>query len=203
MRAVLVAILLFAFCSPAFSAEKKELWIYCPTNLQVRENVDKLEKLWKRAAAAGYDHILLADSKFAKLADDPKEYFDNCAKVKQIGRELKMLIVPALFDVGYSNDLLWNDPNLAEGLPVKDSLFVVKDGQANVVADPAVSFGKVDWKDDNVRIADGVATVSPTEGNSRFEYKLTLPAYRCYHISVLIKTDAYTGHPEIKATRRG
>ena len=39
--------------------------------------------------------------------------------------ELHLQIVPALFAVGYSNDLLWHDPNLIEALPVRESLFVV------------------------------------------------------------------------------
>lgn len=199
MRMILSAVFLCVLCRSAFSADKKELWIYSPTNLQVHENVGKLQRLWERAADAGYDHILLTDSKFAKLKDDPKEYFENCAKVKEIAGRLKMQIVPAMFDVGYSNDVLWNDPNLAEGLPVKDALFTVKDGQAGLVPDPPVSFGKVEYSDPSVHIADRVATVKASEKNSRFMYKLTLPPYRCYHISALIKTDGYSGHPEIKA----
>ena len=52
---------------------------------------------------------------------------------------LKLEIVPALFNIEYSNNLLWHDPNLAEGLPVKDALFVVSGGEARLVPDPPVS----------------------------------------------------------------
>ena len=37
---------------------------------------------------------------------------------------------------------------------------------------------------------------------SRFAYKLTLPTYRCYHVSVDVKTDHYTAHPQIQALLR-
>jgi len=96
----------------------------------------------------GYTKILLTDSKFAKLGDlggMEKQYFGNVEKAKKLAGELKLELVPAMFDIGYSNNMLWHDPNLAEGLPVKDSLFVVKNGEARLVADPHV--GHVVHKD--------------------------------------------------------
>ena len=91
---------------------------------------------------AGYDHVLLADSKFNHLATMPPGYFKNCERVKQIAKELKIQIVPSEFDIGYSNDLLGSDPNLAEGLPVKGTLFIVHNGEAKVEADPPVALNK-------------------------------------------------------------
>jgi hypothetical protein len=182
---------------------KPELWLYSPTNLQVTGNVDKLRELWGRAAKAGYTKILLADSKMAKLGDlggMEKVYAANTEKVKKIAEELKLEIVPALFNIGYSNNMLWHDPNLAEGLPVRDALFVVKNGEARVEADPPVAFGpKMGFVDETVKVENGVATVRDHPGNARFNWSLTLPKFRCYHVSVKIKTDGYSGHPEVKA----
>ncbi len=197
MRKFMIAVVLLA-CSFARAAEKPELWVYCPTNLQVNENVDTLEKLWKRAAAAGYTHVLLSDSKFSKLGEEPDFYFKNARRAKEIAAGLKLQIVPAVFAIGYSNDVLWHDPNLAEGLPVKDSPFIVKDGEARLEPDSAVKFGKVGYADETVHIADGVATVHGSGGHHRFMYKLALPPYRCYHVSAEIKTENYTAQPEIK-----
>jgi len=60
---------------------------------------------------------------------------------------LKLEIVPALFNRVIPNNLLWHDPNLAEGLRVKDALFVVSDGAARLVPDPAVSIAsEPNWK---------------------------------------------------------
>src|SRR4051812_20945284 len=96
-------------------AEAPALWLYYATNLQVDAQVDELERVWRRASAAGYSHVLLTDSKFSRLGDlgeMTKKYIANVERVKRIAAELKLDIVPALFGVGYSNDLLWHDPNL-------------------------------------------------------------------------------------------
>src|SRR3954466_5024313 len=149
----LVVLLAFLFAAPALSEGPRELWLYYPVNLQVAENVPKLEQVWKRAKQAGYTHVLLADSKFAKLGDVPENYFKNIERVKAIAKQLDLKLVPAVFSVGYSNDLLWHDPNLAEGFPVKDTPFVVgPDGVAHVAPESKVALDKPSWKDDTVKL---------------------------------------------------
>lgn len=202
-RSLIAALVVCLIVAPLTQAEDRQLWLYYPTNFQVNDNVPKLEGIWRRAAAAGYTHVLLTDSKFAKLGDlggMEKIYFANVDRVKKIAGELHLQIVPAVFDIGYSNNILWHDPNLAEGLLVKDSLFVVKNGEARLVADPPVVFkAKPDWKDENITISEGVATAADFSGNSRLSYKLTVRSYRCYHISVKIKTQDFHGEPQIAA----
>ena len=46
------------------------------------KNVDKLEEIWTRAAKAGYTHVLLADSKFSRLKELPRHYFENVERAK-------------------------------------------------------------------------------------------------------------------------
>ena len=200
-----MAVLLVA-AAGARSEEARELWLYYPVNLQVAENVTKLESVWRRAAVAGYTQVLLTDSKFARLGDlggMEKTYFSNVERVKRLAAELHLQLVPALFHIGWSNDMLWHNPNLAEGLPVKDAPFEVRGGQAVPVADPAIRFGKPDWKDDTVRIDGATATVADAEANARFVFNRTLPKFRCYHLSVEIKTDNFRGTPEIKVLAGG
>jgi hypothetical protein len=186
--------------SPARGADQPDLWLYYATNFQANESIPKLESIWRRAAKAGYSKILLTDSKFAKLGDlggMEKYYFANVAKTKKLAEELNLELVPAMFDIGYSNNLLWHDPNLAEGLPVKDSLFVVKNGEARLVADPPVNFAKPAYVDEVVKISDGVATLQDFKENGRINYHLKVSPFRCYHVSALIKTDDFTGDPHI------
>src|SRR5256885_13657204 len=166
------AIFVICFTSPLFADDRPApaLWFYYPTNLQIDQNVSKLEPIWRRAAAAGYSHVLLADSKFAKLGDlqgAEKRYFANVDRVKKLAAELKLQIVPAVFDIGYSNALLWHDPNLAEGLPVKEALFVVHNSEAKLAADPPVAFEKLQFKDDTVQLDGNTATVHDNAGNAR------------------------------------
>src|ERR1051325_11759038 len=129
------------------TAHAGELWLYCSQNLWVDKNIDNLEQLFARAGKAGYTHILLADSKFAKLDDMDARYFKNVERVKKIAPANHLEIVPAVFPIGYSNDILWHDPNLIEALPVRDALFVVKDGEARLQADPVVGLKGGDFSD--------------------------------------------------------
>lgn len=182
--------------------------LYCPTNLQVDENVTKLEGLFERAGAAGYTGVLLADSKFARLGDLPDRYFVNARRVREAARGAGLEIIPAVFPVGYSNDLLWHDPNLAEALPVRDALFVVEGGAASPAPDPPVSLPGSDmsdlsawsWHDDTVVADDGAALVADPGGrNARIVQRLALRPFRQYHVSVRVRTESFRGTPEVKA----
>jgi hypothetical protein len=88
------AFLLLSFSS-SLQAASLERWVYCAQNLWVDKNIEDLEALLRRAAKAGYTHVLLTDSKFGKLGDMDARYFTNIARVKQIAAELKLEIVPA------------------------------------------------------------------------------------------------------------
>ncbi|HEX8916367.1 MAG TPA: hypothetical protein VF796_28710 [Humisphaera sp.] len=198
----LAASLVLCLASAARAAEPpKELWLYYPTNLLVDANIDKAKDVWARAAKAGYTHVLLADSKFSRLSLMDKRYFANVERTKKLAAELKLTLVPALFSVGYSNDILSNDPNLAEGLPVRDQPFVVKSGVAEPVREVALP-KKPAFADEPIKVDGTVATVSPggpTDRAARLSYKLKVSPFRCYHVSVQIKTDGYKGKPEVKA----
>src|SRR5258705_11554514 len=119
-------------CFFTVSNHAAELWLYCAQNLWVDKNIDNLEQLFARAGKAGYTHVLLADSKSAKLEDMDARYFKNIARVKKITDANHLEIVPALFPIGYSNDILWHDPNLIEALPVHDVELEVHNGVAQI-----------------------------------------------------------------------
>lgn len=190
--------------SPAAALER---WIYCAQNLWVDKNLDDLEALFRRAAKAGYTHVLLADSKFSKLGDMDARYFRNIDRVKKLAAELKLEIVPSLFSIGYSNDLLWHDPNLIEALPVRDALFIVKNGEAHLEPTPRVElkggdftdFTQWDWKDPEVQPDNGTALIrDPKRKPARIVQKLKLEPFRQYHMSVRVKTQEFRGTPEVK-----
>jgi hypothetical protein len=187
--------------APPGSEPPRQLWLYYSTNFQSKGSVEKAQQIWSRAAKAGYTHVMLADSKLSHLATEPDFYFRNVEEAKKIAADLHLTLVPALFDVGYSNSLLTNDPNLAEGLPVKDALFVVHDGQARLIADPDISLpAKPSFGDDNLTVTGTSATFNGAAGgNCRLSFKLSLPEYRCYHVSVKVKTADFKGEVRIQA----
>jgi hypothetical protein len=126
--------LLTAVPSPAADEPAKprysQRWVYAMHNLLVDKNVDDLVALIDRAGKAGYNGLVLADYKFNILERMPPKYFQNVARVRQAAAAAKLEIIPTVFPVGYSAGLLAHDPNLAEGLPVRDAPFVVKGREA-------------------------------------------------------------------------
>ncbi|MEK7466962.1 MAG: hypothetical protein AAB074_06050 [Planctomycetota bacterium] len=199
--------LLFVLAGAAAAEEPlRDRWIYVSRNLWVDKNLDEVEALFRRASMAGYTGVLLSDSKFSRLEDMDKRYFSNVDRLKRVAAGLKLEIVPAVFPIGYSEGLLSRDPDLAEGLPVRDALFVVKNGEARVVADPAVELrggdmadlAKWDWKDETV-VADGGAALmkDPKERNARIVQKVKVAPWRQYHISVRVKTKDFRGEPRV------
>lgn len=206
MRPLLLMTLIIA-ALPTAGGEPLQRWFYCASNLLVDKNVNELETLFRRAGRAGYTHVLLTDSKFGKLGDLDEHYFRNIERVKRFAGEADLEIVPAIFPIGYSNDLLWHNPNLIEGLPVRGALFVVADGRARLQPDPPVAFPGGDftdltrwsWKDDTVAAENGTARVTDPKGqNARLVARLNLRPFRQYHIAVRVKTRDFRGTPEVK-----
>lgn len=190
----------------------RALWFYYPTNLLVNENVDRLEHVFRRAARAGYTHVHITDSKFCRLGEMPQRYFDHVARVRALAEELRLELVPGVFPLGWSNDLLYHDPNLAEGLPVRDALFVVQSGEARLVPDPQVELpggsfedlSRWTWKDDTVTPDRGAALIrDPGGANARIVQRLRVSPFRQYHVSVRIKTENFQGTPEVKVLADG
>ncbi len=198
----------FTFLATALTlaAAPLERWVYAPVNHLVPAEIDRLEALMAKAKPLGYTHFLLADSKFSRLAEMDRRYFDHIDRVKQTAGRLGLQLVPAVFPVGYSNDILGQDPNLAEGLPVKDALFVVKGGEARLVPESPVTLpsfaDRRAWKFvDRSFEADGAALRSRDGkgGNARAMMQLKLLPFRHYHVSVRVKTQDFHGTPEVKA----
>jgi len=108
-------------------------WVYVMTNLQVAQNADMLADLIPRAKKAGYNGIVIADSKLQRLDSVPSWYFDNTKRVLAVASANKMDVIPAIWPVGYAGAMLGHDVNLIEGPPVKDAPFVVHGSEAKPV----------------------------------------------------------------------
>ena len=68
-------------------------------------------------------------------------------KVKEIVDANHIEIIPSGFNTGYGGAILMHDKNLAEGLLVKDALFVAKGGSAQFVADSPAKLVNGDFED--------------------------------------------------------
>ena len=183
----------------ADTAPPRQLWLYYGTDLAEDDEVAHLDSVWRRAAAAGYTHVLLADGKFSRLGAMDAPYFANVDRVRRPAAELKLDVVPAVFPIGCSGPLLWHDPNLAEGLPVKDALFMMRNGEARLVADPPVGLRtRPNGMASGVRFEGPIARLHDNTSCARFLFNLKVAPYRCYHVSVRIRTRGYTGQPPVR-----
>ncbi|MCX7935084.1 MAG: hypothetical protein N3A66_07475, partial [Planctomycetota bacterium] len=134
-------ILLFAMAGAAEAGEASRnsagrfrwRWVYAPVNFQVDKDVEVLLALMPRAKAAGYNGMLIADYKFGRLAGRPDNYYQNLGRAKAAAEKLDLAIIPAVMPVGYSNSILQNDPNLAEGILVRDAPFRAHRGNATLI----------------------------------------------------------------------
>ncbi len=100
-------------------------WLYLQQNLQVPEHIPKIEAILRRAAKVGYNGVVLADYKLNILDRVPDHYFRNAERFKAVCQEVNLEIIPTVTSFGYSDGILAHDPNLVEGLPVKNAPFVV------------------------------------------------------------------------------
>ena len=222
MRVLSALILAIASLAPAAAAfaQTPQLnlrwrWVYAPCNFQVNQRVDDLVALMQRARKAGYNGLLVTDYKWGRFEGRPPRYYANLKRARQAADDAHIELIPCVMPVGYSGSILMNNPNLAEGIPVKDCPFLVQRGQATV-ADTSnlLPFGDFehsagnklpgwDWTDGPGKstVADAAVVHAGKgairmqrfrqgneHGNCRLFKKLSLDPWRQYHLRLWIKT---------------
>ncbi|MBI3856569.1 MAG: hypothetical protein HY293_12850 [Planctomycetes bacterium] len=182
---------------PALEAlSLREKWVYFPLDLAEKKNVDKLIGLMDRAAKIGFSTFLLEDPNFGRLPLMDDVYFGYLERIKAAAAERKIDLVPAMFQIGHSENLLSQDPNLAEGLPVRDQVFVVRGGVARVEADPPVAF-RAAWDHRDAAVSPEWIVRDPRGKLARVWQKLKVQPFRQYHVSIRIRTKDFKGTPRI------
>ncbi len=196
-------------------------WVYVGKNLGDDKNLAEILSIVDTAAAHGLNGMVLA-SGFDLLDRQRPQFFANLEKLKAHCAARGIEIIPQCFSAGYGGAVLAHDPNLAEGLPVRDALFVVRGREASLVADPPAAFingGLEQWKRENV--ADGFSlqdqpgkisfcdrTVvkegktslrfqsfenDPVHGHARLMQTVKVRPYRAYRASLWVKTENLQG----------
>lgn len=123
-----------ALCARAGAVEVKEKWLFYQDSLATATQTDKFISTMEQAKKAGYTHVLLDDVYLQTACFMPQSYIDNTARARKAAGDIGIVVVPNIFNVGYSWRVLYYDSNLAEGIPARDVRFIVKDGVAT--ADP-------------------------------------------------------------------
>jgi len=207
--------------SPAKAEEKFHLWFYTfgyNTALIDDKNVGRTIELIQRLKKAGYTGLALGDNKLHRLREQTPQYLENLKKVRAACTEAGIDLVATCLPLGYANDIMIADPNLAEAMPVVDAPFIVKDGKI-VPDDPTTlvngSFvenrdnkpagwnvdvpGKGLYVDNEVKYEDKPSLrMENIEKNGEGSHMracqdLKVKPFQYYHLSIAVKTKDYTG----------
>ncbi len=209
-----------AGCASAEDYDLEHRWLFVMRNHRRAENVARTIALFPRAAAAGYNAIVISEGGLYRLDTADDAYCANLLKLQQEARRHGLELIPAVMPIGYSGAILGRDPNLAEGMPVKDALFVAHGQTATLQPDPPASlpggdFERVeggrflgwDWYDDpgqstvpdhavvhsgqtSVRM-ENIDQADPVHGHCRFMRAVEVRPYRQYHLSAWVKTENF------------
>jgi hypothetical protein len=214
---ILLFVVCLVFVSTVRTDEPKpryeQRWFYAMHNLLVDKNVDDLIALIERAGKSSYNGVVIADYKFNILDRMTPRYFNNLARVQKAAEAAKIEIIPAVFPIGYSAGLLAHDPNLAEGIAVKDAPFIVKGREAVLESSVKLVNGDLEktngdrfigfsFQDepgkrtiaDRETVHGGKVSCRMKDGpsvNCRLSQRVKLRPHGCYRFSAWVKTDEF------------
>ena len=110
-----------------------ERWVYVSRSFETDRDVEEVGEIARTASEHGLTAMVLPGMDRISLGG--ADYLERLRKVKELADRLHLEIIPSAFNTGYGGALLAHDKNLAEGMLVKDALFVVRDGEARFQAD--------------------------------------------------------------------
>src|SRR5262249_27850691 len=137
-RALLSILLLIA----SMWGQKKvypERWVYVSGELGSDQALERFREIARTGSEHGLTAIMFS-SGFDRLDLQPSGNIARLMEARNICERYHLDLVPAMFGTGYGGGVLSHDKNLAEGLLVKDALFVVEGGQAKFTPEIPASF---------------------------------------------------------------
>ena len=193
-------------------------WFYYPTNVLVGDNVTAAKALWDDALSHRLNGVHMTDSKFTRPTTLPRRYLDSLTALRDYAADRLLEIIPGVMPIGYSNSLLFHNPDLASGLPVRQQKFVFHGDSAVLVPRrdvklpnggfeqhsgdvfPGFTFidqpGKISFADTQVKHSgttsvrmENFALHSPEHGHGRVSYWTPVTPFTQYRVSAWVKTE--------------
>lgn len=198
---------------PAF----RQRYVLFFANMGKAEDRDKLLDVMRRAAAVGYNGIVLGDNggQYLHLATQPPNFFTNFALVRSRAKALGLALIPYSFN---PTQVTYVDPTLAEAIPARGTEFVVHQSIATVPDGPQllVNPGFEDYKGDqpagwtvdkpgvvsfidtavkhsgaaSLRVQDPSVN-NPPYGHARHYQEVKVVPFHAYELSVWMKTQGF------------
>jgi hypothetical protein len=191
-------------------------WAFSMHNLRATGAVNTMKRITDTLARYHYSGIQQNDFKYSLLDEQPDFYFKNVDTIKQHAYDRQLEIIPGVAPIGYSEGILWKDPNLAEGMPAT-ATYVVQNGSAVLLqtqqtavinggfeAVNGSAFTGFNFYDNENNATQPDATVKRTgafsartidpakansAGNARFNVAVTTEKFRYYYMSAWVRTE--------------
>jgi hypothetical protein len=110
-----------------------ERWVYVSRSFDRDEHVEEVRAIARTASEHGLTAMVLSGMDRISLGN--AEYLERLRRVKAIADQYHLEIVPSGFNTGYGGAILDHNKNLAEGMLVKDALFIARGGEARFQPD--------------------------------------------------------------------
>ena len=196
-------------------------WVFSTHNLLVNNNITFLKSLADTMALYKLNGLQQNDFKYSILQIMGSNYFQNVDTLKKSLKARNIAVIPGVIGLGWSEGILFNDPNLAEGLHAVTT-YVIDADTAKLIPDTRVTivnggfeqyntsgvfsgWGFYDGANqstfvDNAVVHSGAASVRCTNftagnpsGNCRFQVKVNCDSNGYYVMSVWFKTQNFSG----------
>src|SRR5204862_6395627 len=119
---------------------RHHLWASIARRHRSDHAIEHTRQIARTAAETGLNGVLFAAG-LDSIDLQPPEYLTRLEKVKAIFREYHLELIPSVFSDGYGGAILAHDKNLAEGVPVKVALYLVKNGEGHIEPEVPVPDG--------------------------------------------------------------
>ena len=215
MKHILPLLTLTILAVPTSGAPYQDrlVWVF-GWGLGKDSDVAEITQVLETAKAHGINGAVLSAG-LDSLGRQSPDYFRRLGEVRKNCDRLGLELIPSVFSVGYGGGALGYDRNLAEGVPVRDAPFLVKDRQAAFVAEHAtclINGGFEEYTSNHIKGFDfhdqpGEISFIDTEvrhggkaslrlenfqknpyGHGRIMQEITVRPHRCYRLSLWVKT---------------
>ncbi len=199
-------------------------WVFSGHNLLVNSQVTELEGIEDSMAAHKLNGLQQNDFKnniYSVFENSYPPYFYNVDSLQAYSAKTNVELIPGMFPVGWSEGILFHDPDLAEGFPTRCNYYIESD-TGRLVGDPRVSLPHGDfenasdgkfpgwnWYDPTIfvdsttfhsgRYSARATNFSDTTPNGRFIKLLTCNPHQGYHLSAWYKTQGFQGEFNLMA----
>jgi hypothetical protein len=213
----LALLFLLALAHPLRGAEglaDRFVWVF-GWNLEKDSDVPEMVRVLDAAGQHGCNGAVLSAG-LDSLSRQSPDFFRRLEQVQQACARNHLELIPAFFSIGYGGGFLAHNPNLAEGVPVEDAPFLVRNGQGQLDDSHSVSIvnggfedfsgnrcqgfnfhdqpGEVSFVDTQVKHGGRASlrmenfTANPY-GHGRVMQEVQLQPSRCYRLALWVKTE--------------